>query len=102
MADKLDMSLDDIIKTSKRGRRGGRGGPRGTNRGRGGSARRGLTTARNRVARGGIQKRRPYSRGGAGSYTRVCSFVYHFFYHLPCTASVSHACIKLIRYYCTL
>ena len=70
MVEKIDMSLDDIIKTNKRGRGTGNRGRRG--RGRGFQTQRspGL------VSRGRIQKRRGSNRGGYGSYARVYIVLY--------------------------
>ncbi|CAH1795433.1 unnamed protein product [Owenia fusiformis] len=74
MPDKLDMSLDDIIKSSKGNKRGGgRGGgrgnsQRGSRRGTGNFRKSGSAGGRG-VSRGGVQKRRT-SGGGGGAYSR--------------------------------
>lgn len=70
MGDKLDMSLDDIIKSTKKpGGRGGRGG-RGASRGRGGRGRPNRGGGGRGVFRGGVQKRRSGGVGGNRSFGR--------------------------------
>lgn len=77
MVDKIDMSLDDIIKSSKSkrgGARRGRGGTRAGGQRRGGASFRGNT--RQNATGGGVMRGR--NRGGIArpAYTRVCTKIY--------------------------
>ena len=75
MADRIDMSLDEIIKTSRTSRGGGRGGRGGRGsraggrggRGRGGGERRGRSASRSRVDQSqGRSRSRSRVQGGGG------------------------------------
>ena len=77
MTERIDMSLDDIIKIDKPGRRGGRGG-----RGRGARGGRASGGTKLNTQSYGIRKRTSGGGGGAGGglrsrnrgmpYSRVC------------------------------